>query len=251
MSRLGAGDDVPCAAFGPRTCDYINRIQGLDDAGAVVDGLKVFLDTAGIDFFSFWFPSNVPAALRKSVLTDRPHYEWMETLFERGQATRNPVMNGDVGRAGPLAWSEMVRLPGFADKLMPAYCGAKDFGINEGLCFAIQHRRRPNISAVFYGRHVDISAESRIALQAVALFTHERLVRIGAWSQGAGAVLTQREADCLAWVARGKTDWAISEILSISENTVHGYIEQAKEKFGVPSRIQAVVRAIHDGEINI
>jgi LuxR family transcriptional regulator, quorum-sensing system regulator BjaR1 len=234
-----------------RAFDYIEGIQGVKNPDVVIAGLRRFLDEVGIDYFSFWFPSNAPAALRKSVLTDRPHYEWMETLFDRGQAERNPVMNGEVGKCGPLAWSEMVRMPCFADKLLPAFHGAQEFGINEGLTFAIQHRRRPNICAVFYGRHLDISAEARISLHVLALFTHERLVRLGVWPQEAGAVLTQREADCLAWVARGKTDWEISEILSISENTVHWYIEQVKRKLGVPTRVQAVVAAIHDGAIAI
>jgi LuxR family transcriptional regulator, quorum-sensing system regulator BjaR1 len=234
-----------------RAFDYIERIQGVRDAAAVIAGMEGFLDEVGIDYFSFWFPANTPAALRKSVLTDRPHYDWMESLFARGQAARNPVMNGDLGKNGPLAWSEMVRMPRVADKLMPVYRGAQEFGINEGLCFSIQHRRRPNISAVFYGRHLDISAEARSSLQVLALFTHERLARLGAWPQGAGTVLTQREADCLAWVARGKTDWEISEILSISENTVHWYIEQAKRKLGVPTRVQAVVAAIHDRAITV
>lgn len=251
MNRQSSKPAAASSALGTRIFDYIGRIQTTDDSATVIGGLERFLDDSGIDFFSFWLPSNAPTALRKSVLTDRPHYAWMETLFERGLATRNPVMNGQLGRNGPLAWSEVAHLPGCADTVLPAFLGAQDFGIKDGLCFAIQHRRRPNISAVFYGRDIDISTEARVGLQALALFTHERLVRLGAWPQDAGTVLTQREADCLAWVAKGKTDWEISEIFGISENTVHWYIEQAKAKFGVPTRVQAVVRAIHDGEIRI
>jgi len=44
--------------------------------------------------------------------------------------------------------------------------------------------------------------------------------------------LTGREAQCLAWVSEGKSDWDISEILSISQWTVHEHIERAKSKLG-------------------
>jgi|GEM_PF-3193495 DNA-binding CsgD family transcriptional regulator len=237
--------------LGTRIFDHIERIQGMHNADAVIAELTHFLDESGIDFFSFWQPANTPAALRNSVLTDRPHYEWMETIFERGQAEGNPVMNGTLGKNGPLSWTEMVRLPRHGGRLLPIVQAAQDFGINEGLSFGIQHRTRPYICAVFYGSRVDTSADTRIALHALGLFTHERLVQLGVWPQEAGATLTQREADCLSWVANGKTDWEISEILGISENTVHWYIERAKAKFGVPTRVQVVVRAIHDREIHI
>lgn len=64
-----------------------------------------------------------------------------------------------------------------------------------------------------------------------------------------GARLTGRERQCLVLVARGKTDWDIGELLSLSERTVHHAIERAKRRFGVSTRVQAVVCAVHDGEI--
>jgi DNA-binding CsgD family transcriptional regulator len=56
--------------------------------------------------------------------------------------------------------------------------------------------------------------------------------------------LTFREMEILCWIARGKSDWEIGEILQISSKTVNFHVENAKRKFGVPTRVQAVLVAV-------
>jgi len=55
--------------------------------------------------------------------------------------------------------------------------------------------------------------------------------------------ISKRQLDCLQWVAEGKTDWEISQILGISEATVHNHVEAAKRSLSVRTRMQAVVEA--------
>ena len=62
-------------------------------------------------------------------------------------------------------------------------------------------------------------------------------------------VLTDKEMACLSWVAKGKSDWETGTILQISAKTVNHHIESAKRKYGVNTRIQAVVRAVRAGQI--
>jgi len=56
-------------------------------------------------------------------------------------------------------------------------------------------------------------------------------------------ILTDRERECLTWVSKGKTNWDISQILMITERTVQYHVENAREKLGVDTRLQAVVAA--------
>lgn len=63
--------------------------------------------------------------------------------------------------------------------------------------------------------------------------------------------LTKRERECLTLAARGKSNWASSEILGISERTVHHVIERAKRRLGVATRVQAVVHALYRGDIKM
>jgi len=61
-------------------------------------------------------------------------------------------------------------------------------------------------------------------------------------------VITRREAQCLHWVSRGKTDWEIARILGISPRTAHHHVENAKRKLGAGTRVLAATKA---GELGL
>jgi DNA-binding CsgD family transcriptional regulator len=54
--------------------------------------------------------------------------------------------------------------------------------------------------------------------------------------------LTEREAEILRWVARGKTNREIASILCVSPHTVRKHLEHAYEKLGVHNRTAAIAR---------
>jgi DNA-binding CsgD family transcriptional regulator len=64
-------------------------------------------------------------------------------------------------------------------------------------------------------------------------------------------VLPPRERECLTLAGSGKSDWVIGEVLGVSARTAHNAIERAKKRYGVSQRVQAVVRAVFDGQIVI
>jgi DNA-binding NarL/FixJ family response regulator len=55
--------------------------------------------------------------------------------------------------------------------------------------------------------------------------------------------LTQREAEVLTWIARGKSNRDIGEILGISPRTVNKHLEQVFMKLGVENRASAAAQA--------
>ena len=57
--------------------------------------------------------------------------------------------------------------------------------------------------------------------------------------------LTVREQEVLRWLAAGKTDRDIADILTISPRTVHKHLQRIYEKLGVETRTAAVVRAMN------
>jgi DNA-binding CsgD family transcriptional regulator len=58
-----------------------------------------------------------------------------------------------------------------------------------------------------------------------------------------GSGLTDREAEILAWVARGKTNREIAGLLVVSPHTVRKHLEHAFKKLRVHTRTAAVARA--------
>ncbi len=58
-----------------------------------------------------------------------------------------------------------------------------------------------------------------------------------------GNGLTEREAEILSWVARGRTNKEIAALLLVSPHTVRKHLENAYAKLGVHTRTAAVARA--------
>jgi len=87
----------------------------------------------------------------------------------------------------------------------------------------------------------------------MSVYLHEAALRIlnSNKEKQKKAKLTSRERECLKWVAMGKSDWEIGEILGISKNTVHFHVENAKEKFETFSRVQAVTEALLSNNISL
>jgi DNA-binding CsgD family transcriptional regulator len=54
--------------------------------------------------------------------------------------------------------------------------------------------------------------------------------------------LTSRERDVLSWVARGKTNAEIAELLWLAPSTVRKHLENVYAKLGVSTRTAAVAR---------
>ena len=65
------------------------------------------------------------------------------------------------------------------------------------------------------------------------------------------ARLSPREIECLKWVSAWQARLGDRrDPPHLSERTVNGYIESAKRKYEVTTRVQAVLLAARDGYIN-
>ena len=58
------------------------------------------------------------------------------------------------------------------------------------------------------------------------------------------AALTPREAEVLSWVAKGKTNRDVGDILGMSPRTVNKHLEHVFEKLGVETRTAAAAMAM-------
>ena len=91
-----------------------------------------------------------------------------------------------------------------------------------------------------------LATAARAAARRVAKATaEERRCALDAMA----AHVRARETEILAWVARGKSNPLIAEILGISSHTVDAHLRRIYLKLGVFDRISAAVRGIGIGLI--
>jgi DNA-binding CsgD family transcriptional regulator len=124
-----------------------------------------------------------------------------------------------------------------------------DGAAEDGLAVPI-HGPRGVVAGVSIGaKKYELSPQDERSLQMAALYLHGRLTVLRAENSSPARILTPRERECLTWVAGGKTDWEISQILNISEQTVHGYVQNALVKLNARTRAQAVANAMLSQQI--
>jgi DNA-binding CsgD family transcriptional regulator len=95
----------------------------------------------------------------------------------------------------------------------------------------------------FWGREPDLGPRAQSLLSA-AVYAGFVLFQQLKDATAPRSPLSPREAECLRWVAEGKTDAEAAIIIGISQRTVRFHINNAKTKLGVTTRVQAVAKRL-------
>ncbi|MBX4959236.1 response regulator transcription factor [Rhizobium lentis] len=130
-------------------------------------------------------------------------------------------------------------------------------GSDDGMEIVVRHIAgwmRDRVAAVREGI-ISVTHAGQTALQLAflgAIGPDEYLFRLTAASQRSDDEvlrqrfsLTQRESEVLLWIAKGKPNRDIGEILGLSARTVNKHLEQIYVKLGVENRASAAVKATH------
>ena len=72
---------------------------------------------------------------------------------------------------------------------------------------------------------------------------------VGLFEDPSDEALSDRERECLYWVAEGKTAGEVAMILGVKANTVNSYLNHAIRKIGASNRAMAIATAIRAGVI--
>lgn len=72
----------------------------------------------------------------------------------------------------------------------------------------------------------------------------------GGFAGNAQALLSRKQGEVLQWIHLGKTNWEISKILGITEDTVKYHVNQAMQRLNTKTRAQAIGRALEIGLIS-
>ncbi len=130
---------------------------------------------------------------------------------------------------------EAMREAGFKDGLaLPLY------GPNlRNACVALSHMTD----------EVNLNTEAVALLHFVAQSAHLRICAMFAEETSPDRHLSKREKEILDWVARGKSNGVIADILAISPGTVDTYMRRIYEKLEVSDRTSAAVKGVGMGLI--
>lgn len=133
---------------------------------------------------------------------------------------------------------------------------AADLGIIGGVAVPV-HMPLSRVGAVGWlavNQPVDLDAivdtwGPQLRLAAYLFMDHVYRERPDAPGMAVAAALSERELECLTWVALGKTDAEIGELIGRSPSTARFHVDSAVEKLGVNNRTRAAAVASQLGMI--
>jgi len=180
--------------------------------------------------------------------------EW-ERYYDRKQLGRtDPVHRACQMTAVGFAWSQLPNMIPLTRMDRAVLDAAARQGLGNGFTVPAHVPGEVNGSCSFAtARGKPLKAEHLAVAQLVGAFAFEaarRLVKRDEKRLADPARFSDRERDCLIWVARGKSDSEIATILGISPETVHQYVKQARANYDAVSRSQLVAHALFSGTIS-
>lgn len=189
---------------------------------------------------------NVPRAFHLSKGAE----EWIKYLVESGDlVTKSPLVLHGFRVSVPFRWREAYTA--LSEDQMLHVQRSRSYGLKYGICFPIlQERTSPALMSLGRATDFNLALQDIVILEVLVRKAFERMFELVELPpQEKALTLTDREREVLTLVARGKTNWEIGTIMSISEFSVRDYLKDLSKRMGTSNRTHTVTKAIRFGLI--
>lgn len=181
---------------------------------------------------------------------------WTDRYFDLGYQKLDPVVLRAKAGRDLFSWGGRARAPTGSRAQRQFFDEATTFGIRSGITVPIRggFGQTAAFTLATSDREIDLdrlAGEWRDIIHQAGLYFHAHVdARLGApfvTRQLTDSELTQRERQCLAWTAQGKTVADIAVLVAIAPRTVVFHLENARRKLGAASIAQCVAIALRRG----
>lgn len=161
----------------------------------------------------------------------------------------SPFENRTLSLNQPIFWSSIQKECGFSEE---QWSFLKSFYFKDhlnGLAIPVHGPNNRNGCVVlrFKEAHRRYTKSEVRNLQWTCQYAHQKFCKIQTRKRKKPTSLTTREQEILTWVARGKSNSVIADIVGISQHTVNGYLRRIYLKTGTSDRTTASLRGIGEG----
>lgn len=228
---------------------YQSFIDQLSSAGDTESFSKAMATAAAAMDLSCFAYLALPCRVRRKplVISTYPS-DWIAHYLRSHYESLDPVVAQALHNPEPFRWGLGLPSAQLSSAQHKLFYEASAFGIRFGFTVPIHDGHGPIAALTFATDEKRPQFESCInsharVLQLMALYFHAHVRRKLSGDRRIGEMLlSPREFECLEWAAQGKSAWETGCILGISRNTVAYYLENAKQKLGVRTVVQAVTR---------
>ncbi|WFU14456.1 autoinducer binding domain-containing protein [Bradyrhizobium sp. CB3481] len=180
---------------------------------------------------------------------------WTSRYFQLAYQQLDPVVRRARLERALFGWGGEGSSPVGNREQRRFFDEAATFGIRSGITVPIRggFGRMAAFTLATDDRDVDLerrAADWKDLVHLAGFYFHSHVaarVDVPSTDKLAGSELTQRERQCLAWTAQGKTVADVAVLVQIAPRTVVFHLENARRKLGAASIAQCVAEALRRG----
>jgi len=175
--------------------------------------------------------------------------EWLERYVEKDYFSKDPVVQRAARSCCPFTYTDAYSDASAEVKKFKMEAAA--YGIIFGWAVPV-HRdaKAPGVVSFCGPNTVTLDAAAQLRVSMVGMIAYQRASEFFADMIPQLAItLSDRERAVLMLVARGKTNWEVGAVLSISEYSVRDYLKALSVKLETSNRTHTVARAMQLGLI--
>lgn len=173
--------------------------------------------------------------------------DWPEEVAkvyaEKDIFSKDPLVFAARRRMTAYTWATVLDEEPLQPEMRDMFEFIAQYDIRDGFCVPIHGPAgyQGLVSLLAPGK-LNLTPRERSVLEMMSRAIHDRCRETVGFGVVDTAVpeMSARELECMKWVAAGKTDWEIGQILEISRSTAHFHVERTKKKLGKNSRTEAV-----------
>jgi DNA-binding CsgD family transcriptional regulator len=231
--------------------EFANRIRSLDEAGQV---WQAFLDFVAKFGFTHGGLADMPGPfehLEQTLLFLTWPKGWSDRYLAQNYVHEDPARLHLARTSEPYTWEEVLACPDYHRRQKGIVYEASEFKLRKGFIVPFMNASGGPAMVTIAGEHICDDPEIEVQIHLAALYAHSQIRSLfGTRDKRSAPLLSLRERECLHWAAAGKSDWEIGAILNISAKTAGTHIDRIKKKYGVATRLQAVVAGLRSGYVH-
>lgn len=240
--------------YAKQAFDFFEKISGLDDPDLIRSAVSEAITALGFEYVTCAdLPSQGANPINSVLMNTRPT-EYVRRYIERDYSTIDPVVTELRSNLRPYSWGDVRGRRQLSKRETSIMDEATDFNVKDGLIVPVVNFTGSVSIFSPCGDEPNLSPRARAALEIIGVAAVQALKRASINQRRKLSEkdrLTSREREVVQWIAVGKTNPEIGDILGISPKTVGMHIDKMRMKLDASSRTLIVVEALRRGEISI
>lgn len=229
--------------------DFIEDVENSIDEESLAKTIQMGFEEFGFESVVALKLPGPNETMEDNMYINSRNSEFATVYFEQDMTGFDPVVEQCANSFSAFTWSSAYNVSDIkgAEKV---HSLAQDYKMKDGIAIPVPVLGSFGVLSASTTQS-DILPMQFHAASLLGMAGMTKLLTFERQKKQRSVKLSPREKEILQWVAVGKTDREIAEIMSLSPNTIRNHVENIKVRINAPNRTAAAVKALVDGLIHL